>query len=149
MKGAPITSGLEDIAGGIVVFPVVVIIVVGVVVISIVVVAKRVRGFATLFDYGKVEGDNNGNGNDNNAYGDRDNDELAFRFARRGINVTFLLEVPVAPAGGEGPGGKVGIMGVILVWNGRVTRGFTVCEGVQRVDGRRVVGFVNRGRDSE
>ena len=135
MKGTPVSSGLKDIAGGIIVFPVVVVVVV-VVVISAVIVINGVRGFATLFDDGKVESNDDGNGGDNNANSDRANDHLAFGFVRRSISITFLLKVSAAPAGGGGPSGKVGIVGVILVWDGRVTTGVTNYERVQRIDGR-------------
>lgn len=151
MEGAPVTSRLEDVAGSIVVFPVVIIVVIVVVsvIIVVVVVTKRVRSFATLFDDGKVEGDNDCNGGDDNGCDDRTNYDLTFRFARRSISVTFLLEVSAAPARGDGPGDKVGIVRVVLIWDGRITARVTVYKRVQRIDGGRVVVAVYRGRDSE
>lgn len=98
MDSASISSSLEVIAGGVVVVPVAIVVVVGTVVVSVVIVTKRVRGFATLFNDGKVESDNDADSSNSNTNGDRTNDDLTFRFIWRRIGVTFLLKVFVAGA---------------------------------------------------
>ena len=147
MNGAPVSSRFEISAGRVIVLPVVVIVVV--VVIIPIAVADSVGVLTALLDDGEVESDDDSDSSDYNTDGDRGDDNFTFRFVRRCISITFLFEVSVAPAWGKCPSSQVGIVGIILVWDGRITTRVTVRKGIQRIDGGRIVAIAERGRNVE